>query len=98
VSESNGSGNPKPEWLERLERVEASHVKLMTDHEVWTRDQERLFERWEREREADRAEWKQRDEAYDKRFKEMGEALDARIAGLVSAMGAFVAKRDGGTQ
>ena len=38
MSETNGN---EPEWLERLERVEASHVKLMTDHEVFVKEQER---------------------------------------------------------
>lgn len=78
MSETNGH-TPKPEWLERLERVEASHVKLMTDHEVFRREHDEFVRQYDAERVADREEWKAR-----------GEATDARIAQLVSAIGEFI--------
>jgi transcription elongation GreA/GreB family factor len=83
MSDTNGN-TPKPEWLERLERVEASHVKLMTDHEVFVRD-------YDRQQEADRAELK----AYHAEWKARGEATDRRIETLVKAMGEFIASRIG---
>ena len=96
MSENNGHTES---WRERLDRVEASHVKLMTYHEVFVREQEKAWQRedkaWRRLRKRER----ERDEAYDRRFKEMGEALDARIARLVTAIGTFVgAKPQGGAQ
>jgi hypothetical protein len=95
VSETNGHNSPKPEWLDRLERVEASHVKLMTDHEVFMQDQHRSWERhqqWITEQER-------RGEALDKRLDRMEaheERIDARIDKLVSGIGALAAiKLDG---
>ena len=89
MSETNGKPAEKPEWLERLDRLDASHVKLMTDcevawqrHEQFVRDQERAWERHEKfVAEQDRA-WKEQ--------KERGEALDKRIEDLVSGIGAFI--------
>ena len=41
MSETNGHNSPKPEWLERLDRLDASHVKLMTDYELFVQGQQR---------------------------------------------------------
>jgi hypothetical protein len=95
VSETNGHSSPKPEWLERLERVEASHIKVMTDfevfavrHEQWIAEQERAWE----------AQGK-RGEALDKRLARMEaheKRIDERIDKLVSGIGALAAiKLDG---
>jgi hypothetical protein len=79
MGETNGHGKPKPEWLERLERVEASHVQLMTDHEVFRREHDEFVRRYDAQRDADREEWKAR-----------GEAMDRRIEALITAMGSFI--------
>jgi hypothetical protein len=98
MSETNGQ---KPEWLERLERVEASHVKLMTDHELFVRQ-------YDIDREKDRIEQKERAAQYDAdrerdriEQKDRDRALDERIAVLVSAMGAVIGAKppaEGGAQ
>jgi ribonuclease HI len=89
VSETNGN---KPEWLERLERVEASHVKLMTDHELFVREQERDWRQQRRRwREADKRAAEL--DALAKALAQQGRDVDARITNLVSAIGALAAKR-----
>lgn len=93
MSETNGD---KPEWLERLERVEASHVKLMSDPELFVKEQERDWP-------AQRKRWRkagQRATELDARpavlaeeSARRGAELYARIANLVSAIGALAGKR-----
>jgi hypothetical protein len=95
MSKTNGD-KPKPEWMERLDRVEASHVRLMTDFEVWTRQHERDREAdraaWKAQLAVDHAEWVARGDAIDKRIAALGEATDKRISALVAAMGEFIAR------
>ncbi len=79
------------ERLERLELLEASHVRLMTEREVEDRKNDRAWRRhrrfvrdqekaWERQRE--------RAAATDERIDRLGE----RIEQLVSGIGAFMRK------
>jgi hypothetical protein len=79
---------------ERLDRLEASHVRLMTEHEVaWAKHEafvaqqdlewERQQQRWQRY-DADRA--AERERAAD---------LDRRIANLVSGIGEFIRASQG---
>jgi hypothetical protein len=82
-------------FKERLEQLEASHIKLMTDHELFVKEQEAA---WEKNREN----WERHDrwqEAFDaqraedrKEEKRRGEELDKRIAKLVSGIGEFISK------
>jgi predicted metal-dependent hydrolase len=83
MSETNGKSE---DWRERLDRVTASHVQLMTDVEVFRREHaehvrrhDEFERRYDAQREADRAEAKAR-----------GEAIDARIDKLVGAIGEFM--------
>lgn len=68
---------------ERFARLEASHVQLMTDHEVFLHEQEKAWER-------NRAAWERHEKwlaAYEaQREKDRADAreLDARISRLVS--------------
>lgn len=81
---SEGNGNTAESWRERLEMLEKSHVRLMTDHEIFQREQD---EEWKRQRER----WSQqekRDAARDERM----DVLTGRIDKLVSAIGALVGK------
>jgi chaperonin cofactor prefoldin len=87
MSDTNGA-NPKPEWLERLERVEASHIKVMTDFEVFAAEHAKFVK-----------EQDERGRALDKRLDRMEaheERIDERIDKLVSGIGALAAiKLDG---
>jgi predicted metal-dependent hydrolase len=83
MSETNGKSE---DWRERLDRVTASHVQLMTDVEIFRREHAahvRRHDEFERQyderREQDRKEQKLRDEK-----------IDARIDKLVSAIGEFM--------
>lgn len=87
MSEENGRSES---FGERLARLEASHVKLMTDHEVaWTRHEAFVAEQdreWERQQER----WQKYD-SWREEYKLRSEQLDKRIADLVSGFGAFIA-------
>ncbi len=93
MSETNGENDLS--LSERLKRLEASHVKLMTDHEVsWARHEKWVAEQeaeWDREKER----WKRRDLEYE-RDREAWKAADMelgrRIADLVSGFGSFIAR------
>ena len=89
MSETNGQSDQS-----KLDRIEASHVKLMTDYALFVAGQQRAWERHEAfVAEQDRA-WerqKERDAVVDARM----EKIDARIEKLVSGMGAFIAGRSG---
>jgi hypothetical protein len=90
MSETNGhNANPKPEWLERLDRLDASHVKLMTDFEVFVAEHEKFV--LEQERAWERHEkWAVEQERYREEQKDRDRVLDKRIAELVSGIGAFI--------
>jgi len=88
MSETNGHNAPKPEWLDRLERVEASHVKVMTDFEVFAQRHEQWAIEYERRWEAQEKRGKALDKRLD-RLEANGERLDARIDKLVSGIGAL---------
>lgn len=83
MSETNGNSESRPDRLDRLqeqlERVTASHVQLMTDHEVFVREHQEFERKYDLQREQDR-----KDEY------ERGVRLDERIAKLLSGMGAFI--------
>jgi hypothetical protein len=75
---------------ERLDQIEASHVRLMTEHELEVRRNDKAWKRhrrWLREyREqlkVDEEKWR----ATDARFADLGD----RIEQLVSGIGAFIA-------
>jgi hypothetical protein len=88
MSEANGHNAPKPEWMERLDRVEASHVKLMTAFEIFSARQDRAWERHEKfVAEHDKFVAEQDRRRQDQKARD--EALDARIDKLVSAIGAL---------
>jgi len=84
MSETNGQSES------RLDRLEASHIKLMTDHEVfWAHHQEFVAQQeraWARH-----DAWVAEQELAWERQKERDAALDARIEKLVSGIGSFIA-------
>ena len=78
---------------ERLDQLEASHVKLMTEHELEVRRNDKAWKRHRRfvreveaRRVADDARWA----AYREEQKQREDGLDARIEKLVSGIGAFL--------
>lgn len=83
MSETNGQGES------RLDRVEASHVKLMTDHALFVKEQELA---WQKQRES----WERHEEfmrEYNLKLiddRARGAALDDRIDKLVSAVGELI--------
>ena len=93
MSESNGHGESLKDIRETLQAVTASHVKLMTDHALFVKEQERAWERhasWVREQDERHAAWVREQ---DVQSKARGERLDERIAELVSAKGTFIAAK-----
>jgi hypothetical protein len=81
---------------ERLDQLEANHVRLMTEHEMEVRRNGKAWKRHRRfvreveaRRVADDARWA----AYREEQKQREEALDARIEKLVSGIGAFIGTR-----
>jgi len=79
---------------ERIERLEESHIKLMTERETEDRKNDRAWKRHRRfmrehdaRMAADDARWAEHREDQ----KQRGLALDQRIADLVSGIGAFIA-------
>jgi hypothetical protein len=89
---SDTNGNPKPEWLERLDRLDASHVKLMTDHELFVQAQERAWERHEKWLAEQERAWERQNLAWQEQ-KERDKILDKRIGDLVSAIGELIRGR-----
>jgi hypothetical protein len=83
MSETNG--NPK----DRLDRLEASHVRLMTEHELFVREHEKWVAEQDREWERQQERWRQY-EVDREAAKARGEELDRRIAELVSGIGEFI--------
>ena len=81
---------------ERLDMLEASHVRLMTEHELEVRRNDKAWKhhrRFVREveghRVADDARWA----AYRAEQKDRDVNLDARIDKLVSGIGEFIASQ-----
>lgn len=85
MSETNGSGES---FKEKFDRLEASHVKLMTDHEVFRAEQDQLW----KAHDAKMREWDEQHKASLKEADERGRDLDKRIADLVSGIGTFIAE------
>jgi hypothetical protein len=91
MSETNGQGESRLDRMqEQLERVQASHVKLMTDHEVAWAKHEKFVEEQDREWERQKERWREYD-LQRQEDRERGAELDDRIAKLVSGIGAFIA-------
>lgn len=92
MSGTNGGGES---FSEKFDRLEASHVKLMTDHEVFRAEQDRLWAvhdaKMRRLDVRDKIARK-RARKLDLEARERGEALDKRIADLVSAVGALISQ------
>jgi len=81
------------DFEETLRALEASHVKLMTDHELEVRKNERAWRRhrkWLKEYEAQRAIDEARYQRDRQEATERGRELDKRISELVSGIGEFM--------
>lgn len=76
---------------ERLERLEESHVKLMTEHEVAWAQHEKFREQQDIEWDRQQKRWAQ-NELDRKAERERGADLDRRISDLVSAIGEYIRK------
>jgi hypothetical protein len=82
---------------ERFEALEASHVKLMTEHEVAVRANNRSWRRhrkWLKEYEAQREKDRLARERDRLEAVERGRELDKRIADLVSGIGEFMRREE----
>ena len=91
MSEKNGGENLT--FSERLALLEASHVRLMTEHEVFLKEHEKRVAEQDREWEREKERWKQRDLEYErdrKAWREADDVLGRRITDLVSGMGEFM--------
>jgi hypothetical protein len=90
MSETNGNSG------DRLERLEASHVRLMTEHELFVKEHEKFVAtqalEWKRQKKRWRKSDLQRQEDYQ-REQARGAALDMRIEKLVSGLGQFIRER-----
>jgi hypothetical protein len=78
--------------MTRLEKLEASHIKLMTEHEVFLAEQERAWQRNDREW-ARHQEWLTRFEKQREQDRERNVELDKRISDLVRGIGEFMRQR-----
>ncbi len=86
MGETNGSED-------RLDRLEASHVRLMTEHELFMKRHEAFVEEQDREWERQKERWREYDARREQDRKESaarGAALDERIDKLVSGIGEFM--------
>jgi hypothetical protein len=92
MSETNGGNDLS--FSERLKALEASHVKLMTDHELAWAQHEKFVEQQDREWERQKEAWTQNDLGH-KKFLEADAVLAQRIADLVSGIGAFIKTAEG---
>ncbi len=83
MSETSGHGES------RLDRVEASHVKLMTEHALFIKEQEIA---WQKNKESwDRHEaWLSEYKLKCQEDRARGAALDERIDKLVGGIGDFI--------
>jgi len=82
MSETNGSED-------RLDRLEASHVRLMTEHELFMKRHEAFVAEQDREWERQKERWREYD-AWREQDRARGAALDERIDKLVSGIGEFM--------
>lgn len=83
---SEGNGISAESWRERFDRLEKSHVQLMTEHELWVAENEKSWDE-QRNKWAEHLAWKI--EA-DRKFAEQGERVDR----LISGIGELIAKMD----
>jgi hypothetical protein len=74
---------------ERLEQPEASHISLMTEHELEAKKNDRAWRRhrrWLREYdsriEQDRMEQANRSAQLDQRFADLGDRIDKLVSGI----------------
>jgi hypothetical protein len=93
MSETNG-GNDLT-FSERLRALEASHIRLMTDHEVFLTEQERAWERNQRSWD-EHADWLRKYDARCEKDRQDRVALFERIDNLVNGIGASM-RRESGT-
>jgi hypothetical protein len=90
MSDVNGKGESRLDRMEEiLDRLEASHVKLMTDHEVAWAQHLKFVEQQDREWERQKESWKE-NEAAHQRFLVADVALGKRVDDLVSGIGALI--------
>ena len=94
MSEANGKGESRLDRMEQiLDRLEASHVKLMTDHEVAWAQHEKFVAQQD-------LEWKEvkelakQNELAHQRFLAADAELAKRITDLVSGFGAFLSRME----
>lgn len=77
------------DFMERFERLEASHVKLMTEHELAVQENDKAWERnqksWDRHEK-----WLQEYDTRCERDRVARVELDERISELVSGIGEFI--------
>ncbi len=81
------------DFIERLNALDASHVRLMTEHEVFVREQEKS---WEENRKAwaEHRAWLKEYDARCAQDRLDRVALFKRIEDLVSGMGEFIRRQD----
>jgi hypothetical protein len=78
---------------DRLDTLEASHVALMTDFELFVKEHEKRVEEQDREWERQQQRWARYD-AQRQEERERGEAIDRRIGDLVTAIGKLIETRN----
>ncbi len=72
--------------------LEASHVKLMTDHEIFLKEHEAFVKEQEREWEWQKERWRQY-AVQRQEDRERDRVLDERISKLVVAIGQLIANQ-----
>jgi len=89
MSDTNGQNDQT-----RLDRLEASHVKLMTDYGLFVTAQEQAWARHEKFVAEQELAWKRQQEHWE-RQRERDKALDERIDKLVGGIGEFMRRGEG---
>jgi hypothetical protein len=74
---------------ERIQALEASHIRLMTDHEVFLKEQEAAWRKHEAFVAKQDLEW-ERDRERWKEARERGRELDERISKMIGGIGEFM--------
>jgi hypothetical protein len=74
---------------ERLQQLEASHIRLMTQHEVFVLEQEAAWKRHQQFVAEQEQSWKQY-QIWRQEEKQRGIEIDARIAKMISGIGEFI--------